>query len=190
MDIHTPLPALNIQDLEHMNDEEFWNYARQRAQSFPEPPSHTEYIECKLSNGTCLIALHDLMEVLSPPHRLGRLPGMPAWMGGILAWRGETIAVVNLDCYLFSTTTPAQTAQSMLLVSRSTSNTLGLLVPALGLTMAIEQEQIIAHPLSAAPLLTNNREFVAGIYADTPILNISALLTMLVQQIGAPTTHG
>jgi len=99
MDIRTPLPEVNIQDLERMDDAAFWDYARQRALAAPEQPAQAEYLECKLSGGVCLIPLGDLAEVLSPPYRLARLPGMPAWMAGILAWRGETVAVVNLDCY-------------------------------------------------------------------------------------------
>lgn len=189
-DIHTPLPELNIQDLEHMNDEEFWSYASQRAHNSPEPSLHVEYIECKLSNGTCLLALSDLVEVLSPPHRLARLPGMPAWMGGILAWRGATIAVVDLDHYLSSIASKTQLTQYMVLVARSTDKTLGLLVPALGLTRTIEQEQITSHATFADPPVATHRALIVGINADTPILNTSVLLTALVQQIGTATAHG
>lgn len=189
-DIHTPLPELNIQDLERMNDEEFWSYANQRAHNSSEPSLHVEYIECKLSNGTCLIALSDLVEVLSPPQRLARLPGMPAWMGGILAWRGETIAVVDLDHYLSSTTSTAQIARCMVLVARSAGKTLGLLVPALGLTRTIEQEQITSHATFVDPPVATHRALIVGTNADTPILNTSVLLTALVQQIGTATAHG
>lgn len=190
MNIHTPLPELNIQDLEQMNDEEFWGYARQRAHSLPELSSHAEYIECKLRSGTCLIALRDLVEVLPSSHRLGRLPDMPAWMGGILAWRGETIAIVNLDLYLLSTPALSQTADGMLLITRSASHTCGLLVPALGLTTTIEDEEIAARTTSADLAFADNTGIVAGIYADIPILNISVLLTTLAQQIGTATDHG
>src|SRR5215469_13637305 len=100
-DIEGPPVGPNIQDLERMKDEDFWEYARQRARIAPEPPSHAEYLECKLSGKTCLVALGDLAEVLPPPHRLAHLPMMPAWMVGIMAWRGEAIAVVDLDLYLF-----------------------------------------------------------------------------------------
>src|SRR5258708_32575504 len=98
--VSVPLPGLNTLELEQISDEKFWLYARQRARTLPEVSLRAEYLECYLHNQMCLIALHDLAEVLSPPHRLARLPGMPGWMTGIMSWRGETIALVNIDLYL------------------------------------------------------------------------------------------
>jgi len=191
-DLHTSLRELNIQDLERMSDEEFWNYARQRALAVPEQPSHAEYVDCKLSGSPCLVPLGMLAEVLPPPYRLARLPGMPVWMAGIMAWRGETIAVVNLDLYFSSSqsvTLPLLT-QGMLLVVYAEDQALGLLVPALGVTMAVKLEEIA--PLAASPhvLLAKEAGIFEGMYADIPILNISALLASLVQQIGMATAHG
>jgi len=192
MDLHTPLPELNIQDLEQMNDEEFWNYARQRARAVPEELSHTEYLECKLSGSMCLIPLGDLAEVLPPPYRLARLPGMPAWMAGIMAWRGETIAVVNLDFYFLSPQKAdlSQVADGTLLVVHAAGQALGLLVPAFGMTMAVDLEEVASLADSTYVLLAKNAGVFEGMYADIPILNISALLTNLVQQIGMATMHG
>jgi chemotaxis signal transduction protein len=192
VDIHTPLPELNIQDLEQMNDEEFWNYARQRALVTPEQSSHAEYLECKLSGSECLVPLGDLAEVLPPPYRLARLPGIPAWMAGIMAWRGETIAVVNLDLYFLSpqNADPALAADGMLLVVHALGRALGLLVPALGLTTTIALEEVAPLATSTHVLLTKDAGLFEGMYADVPILNISALLTSLVQQIGMATAHG
>ncbi len=191
-DVLTPLQELQIQNLEQMSDEEFWNYARQRAHILPETPTHAEYLECKLSGQTCLIALRNLAEVLPPPHRLARLPGVPAWMAGIAAWRGETIAVVDLDLYLtFSHgVRPAQTAEGMLLVVHSAGRAIGLLVPAIGLTTTIEFEQI--SPLAGSPVLERvlDAGIFDGVYMDMPIFTISVLLAALVQQIGMATAHG
>src|SRR5579859_5284374 len=160
-DIRTPLPELNIQDLEQMNDEEFWNYARQRARFVSEQPSHAEYLECKLSGSTCLVPLSDLAEVLPPPYRLALLPGMPEWMAGIMAWRGETIAVVNLDLYFSFSQNPnlPRATDGMLLVVYSPGQALGLLVSALGMTTTIELEEI-------TPLATSNNALLkfAGIF--------------------------
>lgn len=191
-DIHTPLQELNIHDLEQMSDEEFWNYARQRALAVPEQPSHAEYVDCRLSSSTCLVPLGKLAEVLPPPYRLARLPGMPAWMVGIMAWRGETIAVVNLDLYF----SPPQSAalplltQGILLVVYAEEQALGLLVPALGMTMAVKLEEITPLAASSHVLLAKEAGILEGMYADIPILNISALLASLVQQIGMVTAHG
>lgn len=175
-----------------MSDEEFWDYARQRAHLVPEQPSHAEYLECKLSGSTCLIPLRGLAEVLPSPYRLARLPGMPAWMAGIMAWRGETIAVVNLDLYLSTThdTDLSRATDGILLIIHATDRALGLLVPTLGPTTTVELEQITALPGSTDSAHTQDDGIIAGMYADAPILNVSALLTSLVQQIGVVTAHG
>jgi chemotaxis signal transduction protein len=190
-DFHSPSPELNIQDLERMSDEEFWSYARQRAHAAPGPASHAEYVDCRLSGSSCLVPLHDLAEVVSPPYRLARLPGMPAWMAGIMAWRGETIAVVNLNLYFFSPQSadlPLMNNGALLIV-HAVGHALGLLVPSLGVTMAVKPEEI-APLLSPHGLLAQEAGIFEGMYADRPILNISALLASLVQQIGMATAHG
>jgi chemotaxis signal transduction protein len=188
----TPLTELQMRDLERMSDEEFWNYARQRVYTLPEAPTHAEYLECKLSGRTCLIALHDLAEVLPPPHKLARLPEMPAWMTGIMAWRDETIAVVNLDLYLPPApgVHPLSTAECTLLVAHSTGRSVGLLVPAIGLTSRIEFAQISALTDPPGLVPTRNTEIFDGVYLHMPILNISTLLAALVKQIGWAPTHG
>jgi chemotaxis signal transduction protein len=189
--IQTPLPGVTSQELERMNDEEFWNYARQRERMLPEVPSHAEYIECKLSMHACLITFQDLAEVLPPPHRLARLPSMPVWMAGIMAWRGETIAVVNLDLYLLGAkqSRASWAADSMLLVASHGDVVMGLLVPMLGFTSAIALEQIVPYNSSSGVALTLDATLVTGIYADLPILTISTLLLRLVQQIGIAEYH-
>jgi chemotaxis signal transduction protein len=138
------------------------------------------------------VPLSDLVEILPPPYRLARLPGMPAWMTGIMAWRGETIAVVNLDLYFLSPqgTDLAQEVDGTLLVVHSQGQVLGLLVPAPGTTIAVELDEVAPLTASTHVLLTENAGMFEGVYADIPILNISVLLTSLVQQIGMATLHG
>lgn len=186
-----PLPRVTLQDLERMSDEEFWIYARQRERMRPEQPAYTEYIECKFSTHACLIAFRDLAEVLPPPHRLARLPHMPIWMAGIMAWRGETIAVINLDLYVLGVTQSSTSwaEDSMLLVASQDEITMGLLVPALGATSAIAQEQITPPHASHHFAFTLDSTLVTGVYADVPILTISALLPLLEQQIGMAEYH-
>lgn len=192
MDSSPTVPEMSILDLERMSEEEFWEFARQRAHAIPELPSRAEYLECKLDRGTCLIALRDLAEVLPSPRRLARLPGMPAWMVGIMAWRGETIAVVNLDASLWSSSPLSlpQTMDGMLLVAHAGNRTLGLLVSALGFTTTIEYEKISASPGPPEQDSGGGTDIVEGMHADIPILNMSALLTDLMQQIGMATAHG
>ncbi|HEY0756413.1 MAG TPA: chemotaxis protein CheW [Ktedonobacteraceae bacterium] len=192
VNIHTPATEVNVQNLEQMSDEEFWSYAHQRARAAPEQPSHAEYLECKLSDSAYLLPLGELAEVLPPPYRLARLPGMPAWMAGIMAWRGETIAIVNLDRYFLSSQSAdlSQITEGVMLVVRASGQVLGLLVPAPGITITVELEEITPLSASAHMSLARDGGIFEGIYADIPILNISALLARLVQQIGMATAHG
>jgi chemotaxis signal transduction protein len=117
---------------------------------------------------------------------------MPAWMIGIMAWRGETIAVVDLDCYLSDKPgiSSLSATNAMLLVAKQQNHTFGLLIPAIGFTSTIELEQVT--PLSALTNFTfaEKNEVIEGAFSDIPILSIPALLTMLVQQIGMTTYHG
>lgn len=189
--ISVPLPGLNTLELEQMSDEKFWQYAHKRASTLPDLSLRAEYLECYLHNQMCLVALHDLAEVLPPPHRMARLPGMPGWMAGIMAWRGETIAVVNLDLYLQGNAANsfAWETDGMLLVAGQAGQALGLLVPSLGLTSTIEIEQITALKAPIGFALADEAEVIEGSHATLPILKISALLTRLVQQIGTTATH-
>jgi len=103
-----PLQSLPAYSLEQISDEEFWDYARERANVVSRDSSRAEddqdqYLELKLSSGSCLFPLNAILEVVPPPHRLARLPVIPTWMHGVAAWRGETIAVIDLDLYLSDT---------------------------------------------------------------------------------------
>jgi chemotaxis signal transduction protein len=100
-----PLRGLSTNDLEHMADEEFWNYARVQADIVPQiSPQERNYqvqhLECELSRGNCLIPLKAIVEVMPSPHQYTRLPLIPRWMRGLVPWRGEAIPLIDLDMYL------------------------------------------------------------------------------------------
>ncbi len=95
-----PLDITQLQNLEQLRDDEFWDYARTLARRVPVAAQSEDYLECALGTGTCLIPLTTLNEVVLPPHRLTLLPATPEWMPGIVAWRGEAIAVIDLTLYL------------------------------------------------------------------------------------------
>lgn len=182
-----PLDSSAAHDLEQMNDDEFWNYARECASIVTRFPSREEdyqdqYLDCKLSRGSCLIPLKAIVEVVSPPHRFAQLPFSPGWMRGVLAWRDETIAVIDLDLYLYGT--DASPLDGILLVISYTDLKVGLLVPAVGLTTTVQFNQLI---LSTGPSMfyTPIRTgVVSGVHTEAPVLEVSALLPDLVQQIG------
>ncbi|HKF38764.1 MAG TPA: chemotaxis protein CheW [Ktedonobacteraceae bacterium] len=161
-----------------MSDEEFWNYARQRASiasriAFPEQDDQDQYLECKLSSGYCLLPLRVIIEVVSPPHRFARLPSTPSWMCGIRAWHGEAVAVIDLDLYLSGTGNSSPDA--MLLVASHAEVTLGLLVPGIGQTTTVQLEQMM-------PVATQG-DVVRGSYEGRTVLDAPALLSSIVQQI-------
>ena len=165
------LPA---EALEQLSDDEFWNYARELASLAPvDTDTYPEaYLRCALSSGDYLIPLTALHEVMLPSqdthkgHLYTFLPSMPVWMVGVFAWRGETIAVIDLDAY-FSTIVSGPGndtgAESTLLIADCSGLAIGLLVPVVGLTT----------------------ETASG----APVLDVPEILVDVVQQIRDVLTH-
>jgi len=181
--------------LEQLSDEEFWRYAHKLAHRMSAAAQPQEYLTCRLSQGECLIPLPELYEVVRPPHHIALLPAVPAWMFGIVAWRGEPIAVIDLDAYLSGSTRHLQ-HDSMLLIAKHMSQPFGLLAPAIGQTVL---EQSVVHPpdisiesiQQVAPwCLPTCVPFVKGLYAEALVLDIPALLTDVVQHIEIAASNG
>jgi len=128
------LGLLTAQALEQLNEEEFWSHARRLASQAPSATgTPQEYLRCELRSGNYLIPLAALHEVVSTtydarkPHAYALLPAAPAWMVGLVAWRGETIAVIDLDAYLLTTISepeddPPSTPPSTLLIASREGN--------------------------------------------------------------------
>ena len=188
-----PLHGLSTNDLEHMADEEFWDYARAQAdivsQILPQERNYQDqHLECELSRGNCLIPLKAIVEVMPSPHQYTQLPLIPKWMRGLVAWRGEAIPLIDLDMYLCGVS--ASRLDGKLLVANYTDITVGLLVPGIGLTTTVQFEQV--NP-SAGPTVfyTPIRAgVIRGVYAEEPVLDVSALLPDVVQQIGMAAYYG
>jgi chemotaxis signal transduction protein len=188
-----PLYGLSALDLEQMSDDEFWNYARERASVVSPSASREEdyqdhYLECDLSRGSCLIPLEAIVEVVPPPHRFAILPVTPAWVRGIVAWRGETIGVIDLDRYLYGI--GATPFDGMLLVTNYADLTVGLLVPGVGLTTTVRFEQMMLFTGPSMFYTPMRAGVVRGVYAEAPVLDVSALLPDVVQQIGMAAHYG
>ena len=188
-----PLHSLSTFDLERMSDEEFWNYARKRAgivfQGSSQGRDHRDqHLECKLSRGNCLIPLKALIEVVPPPHRFTQLPVIPGWMRGLVAWHGEAVAVIDLDMYLCGVN--ASPFDGMLLMANHADLPVGLLVPDIGLTTTVQFEQL--NPSTGPSVLYTPMRagVVRGIHAEEPVLDVSALLPDVVQQIGVAAPYG
>ncbi len=157
-----------------------------------------ECLECTLSNGSCLIPLLALNEVVLPPHRLALLPATPEWMPGVVAWRGQVIAVIDLSMYLSGHT--LDLSNGILLVADSAGLALGLLVPAIGQTASIQHDVQVApkDPIAtvekaeqASPWYLPSRAiFVKGIQKGSLVLDVPSLLADAVQQIETAALNG
>jgi chemotaxis signal transduction protein len=197
-----PLDITQLQNLEQLRDDEFWDYARALARQVPVASQSEDYLECALGTGTCLIPLTTLNEVVLPPHRLTLLPATPEWMPGIVAWRGEAIAVIDLTLYLSGHAVDLSNA--ILLIVNQANISIGLLVPSIGQTTSIQQEprdtlsaDNIAGPTGQAdfsatvapkapaftPYMPSRTAGVKGMQRGALVLDVPILLADVVQRI-------
>jgi chemotaxis signal transduction protein len=185
--------------LEQLSDDEFWAYARRLAASAPLAAPPEEYLTCVLSSGKgkqCLIPLGTLYEIVLPPHRIAPLPAMPPWMEGVVAWRGEIIAVVDLYAYLSGQNMDGS-REGMLVIANCASLPLGLLVSACGAVRSAQGED--GPPLSTAPdeveagsswCLGERAAYVKGVRDKLLVLDMDGLLGHMVQEIGRAASYG
>jgi chemotaxis signal transduction protein len=188
--ISTSLDSSHLQYLEQLDDEKFWDYARELAHQAPTAAQSEEALECTLSRGQCLIPLAALYELVLPPHRLALLPATPEWMIGVVAWHGETIAVIDLDRYLSGHT--ADLANGMLLVANHVGLPVGLLVDRVGQARPIQQNTIKKKTLAANTDASTDEiaAFVREVGMQAPILDMPSLLADMVRQIGIAASNG
>ena len=106
-------PDAYAEYLEHLSDTEFWNHAYEKAYmprsthaahalaTIATPPDDTlTCITCELRTAQCMLPLTLVREILPASQQVTLLPDMPFWMLGILSWRSETMAVIDLCSYL------------------------------------------------------------------------------------------
>ncbi len=201
--ISTPFDSSLASHLAQLSDDEFWALAHRQATITGSGPSHKEYLECKLDGcgGRCLLALETLNQIVLSPHRIALLPAMPDWMIGVVAWRGETLAVVDLAAYLADSkyTLIEQPSEGILLVTNAIGGEnppLGLLIAAVGLTTMLPLEQVSTWDAadifdtsntSDAPtgwLASSRMDVVQGSYNGTIVLDVHTLLADIAQRIG------
>ena len=175
-------PILTAEALEQLNDEEFWGYVHECASFTPPAPSPEEYLKCELSSGDCLISLTALYEVMPCPQHFALLPATPAWMVGIFAWRGETIAVIDLDAYL---STPASETDPTLAHDPEAGYDH---VPDKSALYCGRPGQLLIANCSDLPvgLLVATRG-VTTTQSEASVLDIPAILMDIVQRIGEGT---
>jgi len=188
-----PLNGLSTNDLEQLADEEFWNYARAHADAIPRISSQErnyqdQHLACELSRGNCLIPLKAIAEVLPSSQQYTQLPLIPTWMRGLVAWRGEVIPLIDLEIYLCGVS--SSRLSGMLLIANYLDITVGLLVPGIGLTTTVQFEQVtrsIGPTVFYTPIRAG---VIRGVYVEEPVLDVSALLPDVVQQIRMAAYYG
>lgn len=194
MDSHDEMPGFpargntflnnsQAQFLEQLNDEEFWSYASQIAHStlIVHPPLEN-YLACELQQGFCFVPLAVLREIVPPPHRFALLPIAPPWMIGLVAWRGESIGVIDLGAYLSDQAAQTHT-NGMLLIAQVDDLTLGFYVPIVGSMTTLIAEQIKSpeHPPKWYAALCPDA--LKGMYDKALVLDISAILVDVMQRV-------
>ncbi len=201
--ISLPFDSFLATELERLSDEEFWEFAFGQASKAGHPVhlGHLEeYAECVLdaSGHRCWLALDALSQALSPPQHLALLPAMPSWMIGLLAWHGETLAVIDFAAYLADSQQAVigQLSKGKLIIVNDISSkncsfpTLALFVADFGQTTTIASEQIQAGNLTEITAVSSNwlaptrLAVIRGSYDNAPVLDVSALLVDIVERIG------
>lgn len=184
----------DAQLLEQMTDEEFWQRARMKAAQAAAvlPPSKGsaphQYLACGLQRGTCFAPLRAIEAVVSASFPLARLPFAPRWLQGVQAWRGEIVAVVELDNYLSGIDIASN--GGMLLIARHPECVIGLRVPEVGLTTTIASEQLTP-AIDSSPLYSRARAAaIHGVYNGCPVLDVGALLADVALSIEMAAHHG
>ncbi|GCE26630.1 hypothetical protein KDA_21140 [Dictyobacter alpinus] len=169
--------------LERLSDQEFWQHAVQLAKTPLEPTIKTkEYLECELNNGSAMIQLDVLREVLPSTRAFAQLPQSPPWMLGVTAWRGEMIAVIDLAAYLTQQQVYIH-ENRILFIVQTADITLGLAVTIKDTRTTIPIEFIQSMSPVHDEECATPEGTIQGTYAGVPILNIPMIVTNVVQQL-------
>lgn len=210
-----PFTPAHASFLAQLSDNEFWSHAAEMAYHLSaatdsrnsEEDIANDYLLCELGQGACLLPLASLHEVMVLPAHFTRLPFTPSWLLGVMAWRDEAIAVVDLTAYLLFppsqlslsspppafSTSPLQTssqplAENARLVIISYENSiLALQVAPIHTDTALPavNEEIAPATLERVQY----HEVIADTYQGAFILNMEALVAHIVQQIGTVSPH-
>jgi chemotaxis signal transduction protein len=112
-------------------------------------------------------------------------------MRGIVAWHGKTIATIDLDAYLSGNRGILEpSSEGTLLVTNSANVPVGLFVPAIGSTTTVQLDQLAAPTQALVWYMPGRARAVKGMFAETLVLDVAALLADVVEQIGMPTNDG
>ncbi|GAC1390467.1 MAG: hypothetical protein NVS4B11_22460 [Ktedonobacteraceae bacterium] len=126
-------PDAYAEYLEHLSNDEFWDHAFEKAHVpysarptqalvtiAPPPDNMLTCITCELRTARCILPLAAIHEILPISQYLTLLPDTPPWMMGILSWRGETMAAIDLCSYLTKSITYPLQERVTLIVQHET----------------------------------------------------------------------
>ena len=167
-------PNVYAEHLERLTDAEFWNYAYEKAHmprsmhakhaltTMVTPPDDTlTCITCELRTAQCVLPLTHIREILSPSQHITLLPDAPPWMLGILSWRSETIAAIDLCSYLTkSNSSPLH--NRVFLVVQHNHTSLAFCVLSIGSTTTIDNTQQVT-PFSLPPVTEGSNSPPLGV---------------------------
>jgi len=118
-------------------------------------PGVEEVVVVRLGGSRYAVPMAAVAEVGRPP-ALTRVPGLPAWVGGVANWRGRVLAVLDLRPLLAATTGDTGRHARLAVLNRN-GVPVGLLTEGVEGTLLLDAEQVepsLSHlPGSAAELL-------------------------------------
>jgi len=196
-------PDAYAEYLEHLSDAEFWNYAYEKAHtphstrstqaltSIATPPDNMlTCLTCELRTAHCILPLTIIREILLMSQHLTLLPAIPFWMLGILSWRGETIAAIDLCSYLTKNiSSPLQ--DPVILIVQHEGISLALCVLSISSTLTfVNSNQFPPFSLSSTLKEVEVPVGIVGVWEQenaeqkqTLVLDIPALIKDVVQSV-------
>ena len=197
--------------LESMSNDDFWKHAKALAahstrpmqESLPPialPATTLTFVTCLLRDGaSCILPFNIIREILPISQHITRLPDVPPWMIGILSWRGETMAAIDLCAYITQKELP-HPRERITLITRYENTWLALCVPGInGTPTEVDLGQVIAF---SPPLISDNEDATSALRGvdgtleiedithQKPLVpDISLLFKDIMQRIESRDTH-
>ena len=194
-------PEAYAEYLEQLSDTEFWKHAYEKAHvpysthptqalisASAQPDDTLACLTCDLRTARCLLPLTIVREILPSSQRITLLPDVPFWMLGILSWRSETIAVIDLCSYLTKSSSPPLQDRLILIVEHDNLS-LALCVLSIISTMTVVDSSHIT-PFTLPPTVEGVPVGIVGVWEYEPmqqektfVLDIPALFEDAMQCI-------
>ncbi len=201
-------PIEYANSLESMSNEDFWKHAKSLATQSTRPmqeslhptlpPTTLSCVTCYLrGGGSCVIPFSIIRAILPASQHITRLPDVPPWMIGILFWRGETMAAIDLCAYMAQRDVP-HPKERITLITRHENVWLALCVIGIDETPTeVNFEQLVAFtppPLPGGFVIAPRGIVGAWERKDTTsstslVLDIPEIFKDIMQRVESRDTH-